>query len=259
MATIDYKGSKINYESYGIGEKIPLVLLHGFLEDLGIWDPIVKELKKERQVICIDLPGHGKSEGIADIHPMKLMADVVREVVHMLELPEISIAGHSMGGYVCLEFMKNFPMILKSLMLINSTPVEDSVEKQEIRERSVKLVAENKKAYINIAISNLFSESSKEVYVSEIEILKSRAMKMEVRNIQAALMGMKIRTNYLKELERFPRQKIIVASQDDPILEIRELEGISRATGCELYRLKNGHNSYLEDQSNLVQKIHFID
>ncbi|MCM8569477.1 alpha/beta hydrolase [Gramella jeungdoensis] len=259
MSKLKYKGANINYECYGGGAKVPLVLLHGFLEDLQIWWPIVKELQKERQVICIDLPGHGKSQGVSEIHSMELMSDVVNEVLKSLNIQQISIAGHSMGGYVSLEFLKNFPMMLKSVMLINSTPVEDSVEKRKIRERSVKLVGENKKAYVNVAISNLYADNSKRKYAEEIEELKSRAMQMEVKNIQAALIGMKIRTNYLKELEAFKGQKIIAASEDDPILEIKELVRVSELTGCELYKMRNGHNSYMEDPSNLTQKLHFID
>ena len=259
MEELKFKGANIYFDRRGHGEKVPLVLLHGFMEDSQIWDPIVKELQKERQVICIDLPGHGKSDGIAEIHSMELMAKVVREVLKALEIEEVSIAGHSMGGYVSLEFLKNFPMIIKSVMLMNSTPVEDTVEKQEIRERSVKLVGRNKEAYIKMAISNLYSESSKKNLASEIEDLKSRAVKMKAKNVQAALKGMKIRTNYLEELKSFSKQKIIVAGKQDPILDISEIERISNGCDCEFYALENGHNSYMEDRNNLRKIMHFID
>ena len=228
MAEIDFKGSRIWYTVQGNGKKVPLVLLHGFLESSSIWDEIVKELTKERQVICIDLPGHGKSEGLAKVHSMKIMAQAVREVLNELEIQEVSIAGHSMGGYVSLEFLKIFPMILKSIMLINSTPLEDTVEKQEIRERSVKLVGNNKEAFVSMAISNLYSEKSKKEMASEIEDLKSQAVKMKAKNIQAALKGMKIRTNYLEVLKSFPRQKIIVGGEQDPILAISELKELHK-------------------------------
>ena len=259
MSAIRYRDSKIYFESAGEGRKLPLVLLHGFMEDSQIWNPIVEDLKLERQVICIDLPGHGKSEGVASVHSMKLMAEVVFEVLKNLEIQKISIAGHSMGGYVSLEFLENFPMMLQSLVLINSTPIEDTVEKREIRDRSVKLVEENKRAYIKMAISNLFSESSRTKFASEIEDLKLRSSKMKVKNIQAALMGMKIRTNKINALKAFSGQKIILASEQDPILEIKDLQKVSKECECDFYRLKNGHNSYLEDRENLTQIMHFID
>lgn len=259
MAEIKYKGANIYYDLKGTGEKVPLVLLHGFLEDSMIWDPIVKELQKERQVICIDLPGHGKSDGLGEIHSMELMANAVREVLKTLEIKEVSMAGHSMGGYVSLEFLKNFPMIIKSVMLINSTPVEDTVEKQEIRERSVKLVGRNKEAYVKMAISNLYSENSKEALASEIEELKFRAVKMKAKNVQAALKGMKIRTNYLEVLKAFLGQKIIVAGKQDPIMDIDDLQRIARGCDCEFVVLDNGHNSYMEDLDKLQKYMHFID
>ena len=164
-----------------------------------------------------------------------------------------------MGGYVSLELLKIFPMIIKSVMLINSTPLEDTVEKQEIRERSVKLVGRNKKAYVSMAVSNLYPESSKKRFASEIEDLKTRACEMKAKNIQAALEGMKIRTNYLEELKAFTGQKIIAASKEDPILDFNELQRLSEGCDCEFLSLENGHNSYMEDLDNLTKKMYFID
>ncbi|MGA8854447.1 MAG: hypothetical protein WB492_09750 [Christiangramia sp.] len=150
-------------------------------------------------------------------------------------------------------------MILKSVMLMNSTPIEDTVEKREIRDRSVELVGKNKEAYISMAISNLYPEGSKRKFTSEIDDLKSRAVKMEAKNIQAALIGMKIRTNYLEVLKGFSGQKIIAAGKQDPILEIIEIERVARGCGCEFHVMENGHNSYMEDINNLRTIMHFID
>ena len=259
MSEIKFKGAKIHFTSQGQGSKVPLVLLHGFLEDSEIWSPIVEELKMERQVICIDLPGHGKSDGVSHVHGMTLMAEVVLKVLKQLEIQKLSIAGHSMGGYVSLEFLKNFPKMLESIMLINSTPIEDTVEKRNIRERSFKLVGKNKEAYVSMAISNLFSEESKRKFVSEIENLKARALKMEAKNIQAALIGMKNRTNYFKELESFSGQKIITSGKEDPILDFNEIAGLSKEYDCRFYEMEKGHNSYLEDMNNLITIMLLID
>lgn len=255
--TLEYKGAKINFSSEGKGN--PLVLLHGFLEDIRIWEELVKELKKERQVICIDLPGHGKSQGFSDVHTMAEMANVVKEVLDEIGVEVVSVAGHSMGGYVCLEFLNKFPSMVKSLMLINSTPVDDSVEKKENREKSAQLVGKNKKAYVKMAISNLFSEESKVKYCPEIEELTARALEMDAKNIQAALLGMKIRTNYKSLLKEVFMQKGIVGAKQDPILDFNELKEISEECGCEFHATENGHNSYIEDAYNLRKIMHFID
>ena len=49
--------------------------------------------------------------------------------------------------------------------------------------------------------------------------IKSRAMDMEVGNVQVALAGMKIRPNYIEHLKTFSGQKTIVAGKQDPILK----------------------------------------
>ncbi len=254
---ITFQNKKIHFTSNGEGN--PLVLLHGFLEDSRIWIDIVKDLQKSRQVICIDLPGHGKSDGIAKVHDMPLMSEIVHEVVQALGLQQFSIAGHSMGGYVSLEFLNNFPMMLESITLINSTPVEDSVEKRAIREKSVKLVEKNKDAYVSMAISNLYFDESRDLFGDEIEKLKQNALKISSENVQAALKGMKIRTNNIAELKAFQKQKFIIAAKDDPILDFTELKKVSKECGTRFFELQRGHNSYMEDSAELQKIMHFID
>ena len=73
MFYIQFRGKKIAYKREGFGEVI--FLIHGFLENLSMWDEIVVELSKTWQVIRVDLPGFGKSDCIEDIHSMELFAE----------------------------------------------------------------------------------------------------------------------------------------------------------------------------------------
>ena len=50
-------GGRLAYSRLGVGE--PLVLLHGQGLSRRSWDPVVTELARERDVIAVDLPGHG--------------------------------------------------------------------------------------------------------------------------------------------------------------------------------------------------------
>ncbi|APG60930.1 alpha/beta fold hydrolase [Christiangramia salexigens] len=259
MDNIKFKGANIYFEVTGEGHKTPLVLLHGFLEDLSIWRNIIPELADTRQIISIDLPGHGKSEAYGDVHNMGDMAEVVRDVLEELGLEKISIAGHSMGGYVGLEFLNKFPMLLESIMLINSTPQNDSAERIRIRERSVELVHQNKEAYLSMAIGNLFTKENRKRFSKEIEELKTRANEMSAESISAALTGMKIRTNLSYNLKKFDGQKMVLGGRLDPILDFSELKSLCRDIQAEFYALENGHMAYLEDVKKLTKIMHFID
>ncbi len=70
-----FKDTPIHYTTAGSGEAV--VLLHGFLESQEIWEPFIPEFAKYGQVVTIDLPGHGQSGCITEVHSMELMAEAV--------------------------------------------------------------------------------------------------------------------------------------------------------------------------------------
>lgn len=252
-----YKTTTINFTSEGEGK--PLVLLHGFLESLEVWKDFVPALAKERQVICIDLPGHGQSECFAEVHSMKEMAEAVHSVLKELNLKEVNLAGHSMGGYVSLEFLANFPNMTKAVVLVNSTPEADSEEKKENRDRATALVKKNKEAYVKMAISNLLSAEDKEIFEKEVEELKSRAIETPAAGITAALQGMKLRKDHTQLLREFNGYKKILAGKEDPVMDYETIRKLAEANDIGLETASGGHLSYIEDQAAVRKILHFID
>ena len=230
-----------------------------FLETSAIRKKFIPALSATRQIICIDLPGHGKSEGFSEVHSMKEMAICVKAVIDELEIKQVSLAGHSMGGYVGLELLKNFPMLLKSIVLINSTPLVDSVERLQVRDRGIELVAKNKNAFVSMAITNLFDSESRAKFQSEIKELKQNALKMSVKTIQASIKGMKIRTNLFSDLKNSTSSKLIIAGTNDKLIETSELERISRESNSTFISLDGGHMLPVENEVGIQNQLHLID
>ena len=125
----------LNFEISGNGKE-NLVLLHGFMENLSIWSEMEKSISEHFTLIKIDLPGHGKSEVLKEIHTMEFMAEEVKKVTDHLEIDHFHLLGHSMGGYTSLAFAEKFPKKLKSLTLFFSTYFADDAEKKEQRQKS---------------------------------------------------------------------------------------------------------------------------
>ena len=75
-----YKGAKIHYSKKGNGKRT-VVLLHGFLENLNVWNDYVSVLAKYNTVYSIDLPGHGQSDCLGYVHTMDDMAGCVKQVL----------------------------------------------------------------------------------------------------------------------------------------------------------------------------------
>jgi pimeloyl-ACP methyl ester carboxylesterase len=130
----------LNYRVFGNGH--PVVFLHGFLEDVSMWDFLDTPLIPF-QAICIDLPGHGLSQLTDDSPSIEFMTDEVLKVVGYLKLAEFHIVGHSMGGYVALLIKEN-RIDCRKIVLLNSNFWEDSPEKKSDRIRIADLVFQAK-------------------------------------------------------------------------------------------------------------------
>jgi len=255
--TLTYKQTELFYTSKGIGN--PLVFLHGFLESSKIWEPFIDELSKKRQVICIDLPGHGKSGNLNPVHTMELYADAVHVILKHLKVEKISLVGHSMGGYVSLAFCEKFPDLMERLVLLNSSPAPDSEEKKINRDKAIALVRKNKKAFVKMAVSNLVTKESNLKFEKEMNELIKDALSFSEEGIISALKGMKIRTDKTEVLKAFQGPKYIVASEQDPVINYTEIQEIAQKCDCAFKSLPDGHLSFLENRTMVFEFLHFID
>ena len=96
----------LNYVRTGSGE--PLVLIHGTGSWLGTWEPVLGLLAAERDVIAIDLPGHGDSPLLGTGVPPTPVgyAAAVARLLDDLGLEDAHAAGNSAGGWTALELAK---------------------------------------------------------------------------------------------------------------------------------------------------------
>jgi pimeloyl-ACP methyl ester carboxylesterase len=184
---VSFRKAKIRYSDEGKGRAI--VLLHGFPENLKIWEEFSAELSKHFRVIAIDLPGFGESESIGYVHTMEMMAQCVKEVMNNLNLRRYIIVGHSMGGYVSLAFAELYPDNPRGLVLFHSTSYKDSDEKKADRDRSIATVKKKAKSFINAFTANLFAKKRD----PNLKKLRSFVSGTSTRAMVAALEGMKIR------------------------------------------------------------------
>lgn len=122
----------LNVAIWGTGP--PLLLLHGLMGSSASWLEVVPSLSRDHTCICLDLPGHGKS----DVPPSwqrytveKQMTDVARALDH-LEVDRTAILGYSMGGRIALSFALSRPERVSSLICESTSPgIEDELERKQ--------------------------------------------------------------------------------------------------------------------------------
>src|SRR2546430_830570 len=94
MTYADVNGIKLCYETAGTGR--PLILLHGGLGATPMFGPNLPALAKGRQVIGVDLQGHGRTADIDRPIRTEVMADDIAALIKHLKLERPDIMGYSL-------------------------------------------------------------------------------------------------------------------------------------------------------------------
>jgi pimeloyl-ACP methyl ester carboxylesterase len=112
-------GLKMYYEIHGTGQ--PLVLIHGGLGSTGMFDPILPALSKGREVIAVDLQGHGRTADIDRPMSYEAMADDVAALIRYLKIEKADVMGYSVGGEVALRVAIQHPDVVRKLVIVSAT------------------------------------------------------------------------------------------------------------------------------------------
>jgi len=120
---IDANGVSYYYEIHGQGE--PLLLLHGGLGSIDMFAPMLPTLAKNRQVIGVDLQGHGRT-ALGD-RPISLidMGDDMAVVLDELGQGQVDVLGYSFGGGVAFRLAVQHPEMVRRLALVSAGYSQD--------------------------------------------------------------------------------------------------------------------------------------
>jgi pimeloyl-ACP methyl ester carboxylesterase len=250
---LNYYETPIYYEIHGKGPAV--VLLHGFLECMTMWEGLTPFLALNKTVIAIDLPGFGKSGIVDTVHSMELMANIVDQIKTLHSFETISIIGHSMGGYVGLAYCEMYPTSAKNLILLNSTPAADSQERKRNRDRALRLIDKNSAVFLTMAIQNLFTIESQEKYASEIKKMKRDVLTFPINGIKAAISGMKNRKDRTAVLKNFIGGKMMMCGRYDPVVSYEVSTALANETLTPIITLNGGHMGLIENFDEIVNII----
>jgi pimeloyl-ACP methyl ester carboxylesterase len=118
---IDVGGTRTHVLDQGKPDAMPLILIHGSLESLQVWDGWIDALKDRYRLISVDLPGHGLTGPWArGEYTIDAYADFIEVLADTLGLDRFAIAGHSLGGAVAWSFAATRPERVSQLILVDA-------------------------------------------------------------------------------------------------------------------------------------------
>lgn len=235
-----------------------IVLLHGYLENMYIWEDVVAKIYKDLRVITIDLPGHGISEVRGTCHTMDFLGNTVAAAMQKLGISKYYILGHSMGGYVALSMLNNHPENIEGIIMLSSHPYADGEEKKKDRDREIKLIQSGKKELIvKYAAPNGFASDNRARLHDLVEDFEEIIKMNEDAGIIALLNGMKEREDLSEVLLSSKARQLFIMGEKDEIIPAetaKELE--TKNPQAKFHYLKNsGHMGYWEEPDEVAKAI----
>ncbi len=117
------EGLRVHYEIYGQGE--PIVVMAGGFGDASSMTQVIGPLSRKRQVIAIDLEGHGRTALRSTPLSHERNGDDVAAVLRHLKIAKADIAGYSHGGDAAIRMAIQHPGMVRNLIVISTAAERD--------------------------------------------------------------------------------------------------------------------------------------
>lgn len=115
---------EIAFADEGRGDQT-ILFIHGLGSYIPAWKKNINVLKHHFRCIVIDLPGYGKSSREVHSGKMDFYSSVLQQLVTKLQLKNVTLAGHSMGGHIAINTALMYFEIIKKLILIAPAGFEE--------------------------------------------------------------------------------------------------------------------------------------
>jgi pimeloyl-ACP methyl ester carboxylesterase len=130
-AYLESKDLRLHYLDWGKNEKPPMLLLHGFMAHAHAWDEFASGFRDRYHIIALDQRGHGESQWSAGgAYSLDDHFSDIAYLIELLNLKDLILVGHSMGGRNALFYTACHPQNVGRLILVDARPA-DSVKASE--------------------------------------------------------------------------------------------------------------------------------
>mgnify|MGYP001047551445 CR=1 FL=1 len=241
-------------ESFPVGEKIPVVFLHGFTGCAKDWLFIFNSLPKNYFPIAIDLIGHGDSDSPDNISCYSCGNIIyhLNSIIEKLGIDKFIIAGYSMGGRAAISYSIKYPHKIIAAILESSTAGIDDIEEKKERVKydlllSDKIREEGVESFMDFWLELPIFQSLKEKF--DVELIKNERAKNNGIGLSNSLAAFStgLMSSYWEELKYLEFPVLLITGNDDQkftAINPHMSEAINNVTHKIVENA--GHNTHLE-------------
>jgi 3-oxoadipate enol-lactonase len=200
------------------GSGPPVVLLHAFPLDSGMWAPQMAALAARYRVVAPDLPGFGGSDP-SPSWTIDTAADGLAEWLDAAGIPgPITLGGLSMGGYVALAFARRHASRLKGLILADTKAEPDDDTAREGRTATLKLVQESgARGLMKSMLAKVLGVTTREHRPDVLDTVNEIGEWQSVAAITAAVVALRDRPDARPGLAAVAVSTLVLVGAEDTI------------------------------------------
>jgi 3-oxoadipate enol-lactonase len=247
MTTTRIDDIQIAYDDVGMGSAV--VFIHGYPFNRSLWTAQTEALTGRFRVVTPDLRGFGESEASEGPATMNDLAQDVAKLMDHLGIDQAVIAGLSMGGYVALAFVKQFPSRVKALVLADTRAQADTEEAKQTRmQQAEKAMSEGMAGIADAMLPKLLTPETVSKRPEVVKRVRDMMLKTKPQGAASALLGMAQREDLTEFISTIRVPTMILVGGEDAITPVADSEKMqSKIATSHLVVLENaGHVSNLE-------------
>lgn len=208
----------IGYTDEGLYDAPVVILIHGFPFNRTMWDNQVELLKEKYRVIAYDVRGHGNSDAGTDDFSIELFARDLISLMDSLKIEKAIICGLSMGGYIALNIIQNYPERINALILCDTSCKADTSEGIEKRMKAIESIRESGvEAYADGSLKNFFAQESFTTKKEEISSVRQMMVSTTEKTIVDTLLALSKRKETCNILSEIKVPVLLLVGQEDII------------------------------------------
>ena len=219
-----------------------ILFLPGLLEDADAFEPVISGLADVATTV------------VADLTRADTIAGLAQEALRQAPAERFLLAGHSMGGYVALEILRQAPGRVAKLALLNTHARPDSAEATLNRRRLMALADRDFEAVANELIPKLMTPGhAKDPVLTGIVGAMALAVGKEAfKRQETAIIG---RIDSRPHLAAIRCPTLVIAARDDQLMPVPLLQELSDAIpGARLAIVEDsGHMASIEQPERVLE------
>ena len=208
----------LSYNNHGPENAPVIIFIHGFPLNKSMWDKQLEELKKYYRVIAYDIRGHGNSEAGHGEFSIDVFVHELIGLMDTLQLGKVTLCGLSMGGYIALKAVEEFPDRFEALVLSDTQCIADSAEAKAKRMMAIeKIKQQGMENYADESIKNLFAAESFSTKKEEIAAVREMIVNTSGKSIFNTLHALADRKETCSHLHNIKIPVLIMVGREDKI------------------------------------------